>query len=339
MKTFRLLFILVMGIYSFPISAVPVSGLYQTTVSVADESISSRTNALKKAMQQVLVKLSGNINIINQSGANEIINRAQDYVQQFRYQQSQELLEILVKFDENALNQAMRTYALTLWGRERPAVIVWLVNESDSGRQMVSLEDSPEILSSLEKAAMTRGVPLLFPLFDLQDREQLSVSDVWAGFKEPVLNASRRYQADAVLIGKMSPFGATGADTQWTLFLDDQTQNWSAQGDLPELVLTESMNRLADSLANQYAKITNSGGELLQVTVSNIYNLKDYASTLLYLESLQAVTEVMVKQVNQGEVVFELISHGGRLAINQAIRLGNVLQLAGDESSGLYRLQ
>lgn len=319
--------------------SLPVSGLYQTTVIVADESIPSRTLALKKAMQQVLVKLSGDIGIANQSGAQEIINRSQDYVQQFRYKQSQEELEILVKFDESALNMAMRTYALTLWGRERPAVVVWMVNETENGRQMVSMEESSELLSSLEKAASTRGVPLIFPLFDLEDSSQLSVADVWAGFKDPIINASRRYQADAILIGKLSPSGFTGLETQWTLFLDEQSSNWTAQGELSELVLTESINRLADALAIRYANISNSGSELLEVTVSNIYNLQDYASTLVYLESLQAVTDVMVKQVNQGEVIFELVSHGGRLAINQSIKLGSVLQLAGDESEGRYRLQ
>ncbi len=335
MKTSLFIVLLLLWLQPSYSLAITVNGLYQTTVPVADETATARTSAMQLALQQVLVKLSGNRNIAAVPGVDQIINNSEQLVQQFRYQQTaaktgvqgETLLQ--VKFDENALNNEMRNYALPLWGKERPAVLVWMAVDDESGRNIVSLENNAELVELIEAAASARGIPLIFPLMDLEDNARMNVSDLWGDFQQPIVTASERYPSDAIAVGRLSVAGAVGWQAQWTLYNGQQATRWSVENSDNTLLLEEAVNRLADTLAERYAGSGTSGAELFEVTVSNIMTNDDYAYTLTYLQSLQSVTEVMVKTVMPEQVTFEVIGHGGQDSFARAIQLGNVLSPAG----------
>ena len=325
--------------------AIKVSGLYQAAVPVNDESTSLRNTALKQALIQVLIKLTGDRSINTTSNIDAITEKPERFVQQFRYRQvtnkdeeTSPSLELLVKFDETALNDAMRSYGLSVWGRERPAILVWMAYEGAEGRQMVSFEDSPEYLDMLDKRASARGVSLLFPLLDLEDTARISVSDVWGGFKDPIIDASKRYQSDVILTVKLVRILPTLWESQWTAYLETQSMSWTTQGELVEMVLEEGVDELADRLASRYANTGSTRAEVLQLQVSNVNNLDEYARTLSYLESLQSVSSVQVKHVYSDKVLFELISHGGQTVISQAINLGKTLEPVSSGENMDYRL-
>jgi uncharacterized protein len=332
-------------LFSQPVYAIKVSGLYQASALVSDESESKRKPAIKQALIQVLIKLTGDRNIAKSSGINTLIERPERFVQQFRYQQVKnedepqiQATELWVQFDETALNDVLRSYALNIWGKERPSILVWLAHEGDGARRLVSFEESPEYLTMLDQRAAARGVSLLFPLLDLEDSSRISVSDIWAGFKEPVLDASSRYQSDVVLTGKLMQILPTLWESQWSVYIDGQEKRWTTQGELPDIVLEEGVDELVDRLASQYASIGSTRAEVIELLVSDINDLDEYARALAYLQSLQSVRTVQVKRVSVDEVMFEVISHGGSTAINQTIELGNTLELVSNSEQLNYRL-
>jgi uncharacterized protein len=325
--------------------AIQVSGLYQSTVPVGNESASARKPALKQALIKVLIKLTGDRNISKSSATSSLIERPDRFVQQFRYNQvvdqenpEVQSSELWVQFDENALNEALRSYGLNIWGKERPSVLVWLANEINQNRVLVSFEESPEYLSMLEHRASARGIALLFPLLDLEDTSKISVSDVWGSFKDPILEASTRYQSDVVLTGKLIQTLPTLWESEWLAYINGEAINWTSQGELPEIVLEEGIDELVDRIAAQYASTGSTRSEILEMRVTNIIGLDEYARTLSYLESLQSVSKVHVKRVSKNEVVFELISHSGVSAMNQTIALGKTLELVSDNQQLTYRL-
>lgn len=329
---------------SLPVSAIQVSGLYQAATPVTDESTSKRKSAIKQALIQVLIKLTGDRNIGKSSSISPFLERPERFMQQFRYQQAPVVEgeppseELWVQFDEAALNNALRSYGLTIWGKERPSILVWLAHENDNNRRLVSFEESPEYIGMLDKNAAARGVSLLFPLLDLEDTSQMSVSDVWGGFKEPVLNASNRYQSDVVLSGRLVQTLPNLWETRWSAYIGTQEMSWTTQGELAEIVLEEGMDELVDRLAAQYANAGSGAAEVIELVVSDINNLDEYAKTLSYLESLQAISAVQVKQVSEDKVKFEIISHGGITAFNQTIELGKTLELVSNNEQLNYRL-
>ncbi len=344
MKSRLLILICLTLLVSQPVHAIQVSGLYQATTPVGDESTSKRKPAIKQALIQALIKLTGDRNIASSGGISPLIESPERFVQQYRYQEKAakdeqpQSKELWVQFDETALNDALRSYGLNIWGKERPSILVWLAHESNKNRSLVSFEESPQYITMLDRRAASRGVSLLFPLLDLEDTSRMSVSDVWGGFKEPVLKASHRYQSDVILTGRLIQTLPTLWESQWSVYFNGQEMHWTTQGEQAEIVLEEGVDELVDRLASQYVNTGSTSTEVIELMVSNINDLDGYAKALSYLESLQAVSSVQVKQVSEGKVMFEIISHGGLSAFSQTIELGKTLELVSNSEQLNYRL-
>ena len=325
--------------------AIRVAGLYQSTVPVANESASKRSPAIKQALIQVLVKLTGDRNIRTSSDIVPLLERPERFVQQFSYRHTDkpeesavQATELLVQFDETALNEGLRDYGLSIWGQERPSVLVWIAYEKNENRRLVSFEDSPEYLNMLDASAAARGLSLLFPLLDLEDSSQISISDVWGGFKEPIANASNRYQADVILTAKVIQVSPNLWESKWTAYINEQTQSWTNQGELAEIVLKEGVDELVDRIASQYVNAGSSVSEVIELLVTDIDNLDKYARALSYLESVQSISSVQVKRVSRNNVMFTLVNRGGLAVIDQSIALGKTLELVSDNEQITYRL-
>lgn len=345
MKFRKIVFLILFAFLTQNVHAIQVSGLYQATVPVADETAGKRSPAIKQALIQVLVKLTGDRNIRSSSNIVPLIERPERFVQQFRYRQvedqegqSVQSTELLVQFDETALNDGLRSYGLTIWGQERPSVLVWLAHEQNETRRLVSFEDRPEYLNMLDAGAGARGLSLLFPLLDLEDNSRISVSDVWAGFKEPIAHASNRYQADVILTAKIIQVLPNLWESKWTAYLNDQTESWTSQSELAEIVLKEGIDELADRIAAQYVNSGSSVSEVIELLVTDVDNLDKYARALAYLESVQSISSVQVKRVSRNNVIFTLINRGGLGAIDQSIALGKTLELVSNNEQLTYRL-
>ena len=345
MKSGILYLIYFLALISEPVHAVKVSGLYQATISVSDESASKRRIALKQTLGKVLVKVTGDRNINKSMSASLLFERAERFVQQYRYHQAtnewgqkKETSELWVQFDENALNEALKTYGVTIWGKERPSILVWLVYQKDESRFFVNLEESSEYLNILENRAAAGGVRLLFPLLDLQDNSQISVTDVWGGFAEPILKASKRYQSNAVLTGKFMQILPTLWQSKWSVYFDEKMINWTSQSDIADIVLEEGIDELVDKLVSHYTNIEEKNTEAIELLVSDIDSLDKYAQTFSYLKSLQSVFIVNVKRVSSTYVVFELTGDRGSDGIYQEIALDKILESVDGGDRIEYRL-
>ena len=345
MKSGILYLIYFLALISQPVHAVKISGLYQATISVSNESVSKRRIALKQALGKVLVKVTGDRNIKKSMSASLLFERSERFVQQYRYHQAtnkwgqkKATSELWVQFDENALNEALKTYGVTIWGKERPSIPVWIVYQKDENRFFVNLEESSEYLNILENRAAARGVRLLFPLLDLQDNSQISVTDVWGGFTEPILKASERYQSDAVLTGKFMQILPRLWQSKWSVYFDEQMINWISQSDIADIVLEEGIDELVDKLVSHYTNTGEKNTEAIELLVNDIDSLDKYAQTFSYLKSLQSVFTVNVKRVSSTYVVFELTSDRGSDGIYQEIALDKILESVEGGDRIEYRL-
>jgi len=80
-------------------------------------------------------------------------------------------------------------------------LISYEVNKSAS---IVSSDTTPEIVEQLDALAHDQGLPVLFPLMDLEDRLQFGVQDIIESNSENITMAAARYAPDAVLVGLIS---------------------------------------------------------------------------------------------------------------------------------------
>ncbi len=341
-----------MCLISLSVQAIKVPGLYEVEVQVADQSEAARKEGLQRAFRMVLIKLTGDRQAPGRTALVPVMQQAESYLQQYRYREvpveqksdSDETIHTLetrlwVKFDEDNLNRALRDLSVPVWGRERPSTLLWLAVGDEAGRRLVGLEGAPEYFQVIERRAVQRGIVLIYPLLDLDDSMALRASDVWGGFRGPIFKASSRYHADAILIGTIESPVPGIWEGRWTAFIDNQMANWTSEADLPEAVLDEGIDKLADILASRFARSTGFAGmNEVRLSVADIFNTDQYASVLKYLSSLNSVADVEVLQVEEGRVTFILNAHGGELAVTQAIELGRVLEPISGSGEGSYRL-
>lgn len=277
--------------------AAIVPDLYAAAVPVPDRTEEARLVAYRAALAAVLVKVSGQRLIAGEPAAFDVLEQAPWLIQQYRYTDDGELW---AGFDGRAVESAMRAAGLPVWGQDRPAVLLWLaVDWGGGGRGIVTATDDTELRRAIERVAASRGLPLVLPLFDSADRELMSFSDLWGGFTTKVRDASARYQADAVLVGRANRNAGSRLSVRWNLDLGGADEQW--QGGL-----SDGIHRAADQIASRFAVRGATDSTQTLVAVSGIRSLDDYGRASAYLRSVSLVRDVGVQRVTGHMVLFAL---------------------------------
>ena len=265
-------------------------------------------------------------------GFEPLVAQAERFVQQYGYRSPE---EILVAFDGPAIESELVRLNEPLWGAERPLTVVWIVVDRGRGRRElmaapaeesdsalpeeakpVESELIVEIRDAVTATATERGVPLVFPLLDDQDLDLVSTADVWGGFNDRIEAASRRYQADAVLIGRIRVTGRAFA-ARWTLLTGDDLRERRGS-------VRDGVDWLADTYAAQFAVA--GGASRRRVTVVDLVSLDDYGRVMSFLENLSLVESVVVEQLAEDRLVLAIDVRGDQQVLERAMSLGGVLR-------------
>ncbi|MDX1512717.1 MAG: DUF2066 domain-containing protein [Gammaproteobacteria bacterium] len=319
-----------------PIAALEVSGLYEAEVVVADKSEASREAGLGDALALVITKVTGRRNPKTNPVIAEAAANPGRFVQQFRYRQEEALADsafpaprrwyLWARFDAGVVDGLVEDAGWQLWGRLRPEVMLWIALERSGERRLLGGEESPELAAVVRDAARLRGVPVVLPLLDLEDQAQVRASDVWGGFQDRIRAASARYQANVILVARVYRLLPSIWEGKFMLMVGDDIQEWSEQGDILELLLSDAVNELADRLAQRFARPgVLAGAEGLDLVVNGVRSVSDYARTLEYLGALEQITDVNVTRVVADEVKFRVQAKGDRNTLLNVIRVGGVL--------------
>ena len=194
-------------------AAVVVENLFEVEFPVPDQNRQIRAAVFTKGLEEVLIRVSGNRAVAQQLTP----GNAAAYVQQFSYvenqldekaargQQSFELTYILnVKYNAGKIISLLRDNGQPVWGEHRSETIMWLAVRDGSNRYVLKHSDASLLRDSAELSARRRGLPLIWPVYDRKDRQQLGFTDVWAAFGEPVRVASKRYTRGPAIVGRLS---------------------------------------------------------------------------------------------------------------------------------------
>jgi uncharacterized protein len=330
-----------------------VDGLYEASVPVPDQTPAARNVALQQALAAVLVKVTGERTAGRVPALAALTGNPNQFLQQYHYEQTQDAngnapasgvtyfdltrngalaiagtgLVLHAKFDPEAVDQAVSKAGEPVWGRERPATLVWLALQDGNTRTILSATSNPAVTQAMNAAATQRGVPLIFPVMDAQDQQAIAFADVWTNNASAIQQASARYKPDAILVGNIYLVSAGQYAVRWQLTSSGSVQAWSgAAGDLVS-VTTEGLQTAADDYAKQYAIGAGAiGVEGVSVQVDGVNSVDVYARVLAYLNNLTPVKSVQVHQVKNGSVYFRIDTRGSVANLAQAITLGDLLK-------------
>lgn len=328
---------LFLAICFFPadILARVVADLTLARVPVADRSDIEFARGTSKALETVLVKLTGSSRAARSAGGRAVLAKAKRLVQQFGYEKStresgQEDLLLRVAFDAPALTEQMRNQGLVLWGKERPAVRLYVIVKNGpetsilSNEGLVSGSMEAQLAEIIARHAFNRGIPASFP--SITKTALIEANKNISELLPMALEIEGQTDVDgvAVAIYEASPGGLW--ESQWVFRLGSEGGQFSGQGDLVTLLAEENTDTLADAIGRRFANPTLLGRkESVRLKIYGIFDGSDYARVTRYLTSLDSISDLFLQQAEGDAIILSASVQGGYAGLGQSIAFGKVL--------------
>lgn len=278
MRFCKFLLVSCLSVVSLVSHAETVKGLYQVREPVNGQSAEERDQATQRALDTLVLRLTGDPKAAQSPGLAAIRKDPQQIISQYGFEAGPpEVLK--VDFDPGTTEQALRRAGLAMWGANRPSVLGWWLNDSTEGSSLVG--DGQASAAPLRRAAQHRGLPLRLPLADLNEQIVATAPNLEGADPAPLLAASERYNADALLAVHAKEEGGQW-QAKWQLWLGDKKEAGSVQGADQAAVADAVMLAVNERLAPRFvAKPGASSEQLLEVQGMN---LEHYASLGRLLE-------------------------------------------------------
>ncbi len=295
----RLFWLLMLVTLALPARAVtPVPWLYEVSVPVENQGGAERRRASSDALLTMLRRATGLAFVPRSEPVREALDDPESYYNEFSFAQDEEgALMLVVQFDPSAVLALQKRADLPIWRSARERVVAWLVVDGVPGapeRRLLGADNAGPVGEALLAAARERGVELILPLLDLEDQLAVTPAAVWGRLSRVLEDASRRYGADVVLVGRLASADAGEWQSDWEFWLPDAVVSERQTGpDLPAQGAAV-VARLADELAGR-AAVLGSGSNMLTLAVTGIRSPADYAALLDYLSSLEFVDRVALE--------------------------------------------
>jgi hypothetical protein len=326
--------IVILFVFFVPfLHAADVDHLYQAEVLVADQGQQERNRAIADGFLKILVKVTGNRNIGQSQSLAATFPNASRYVQQYRYrlfdrtENEQEKRYLRITFDKQAVDRTLRENGLPVWGKSRPQIISWIGFDDNGKRKLLMPEFDQSVINILNHAADSRGIPLLFPVMDLQDHSAISASDLWGAFEGPVSNASERYQADSILMVRVKTASGGFIRTSWSLLGNGDTRQWEFNGNSLEKALYQGVQALSDYLASVYAPAGGGETQIVYMQISALNTFADLVKVESFMKNQETVQQYQLRQSQSDKSIFALSLRGGLQAFIQAVELSGMFQV------------
>ncbi len=251
----QILTIVILCCFPFTAWAVKMSTLYQAEVSVASQTYDLREQAVKDGLLQVLIKISGNLEIDKNPIIRAGLKKANYYVQEYHYSAdstaaSQYQLEI--NYEPTDVKRLLQNANVAYWGESRPLTLIWLtVMDKQHELNVISNETQNVIFDKMVLEGKKYGLPLIFPMMDVDDLNQISSDDI-TSMKIPVLKeAAKRYAPDVLLIGEIEE-NDSSCRSYWKLLMNDSQWDWKVENKTTDEAITLVMSRVSRVISGQH---------------------------------------------------------------------------------------
>ncbi|MDH5765765.1 MAG: DUF2066 domain-containing protein [Gammaproteobacteria bacterium] len=335
MQSKLVFFIVLLVTLPLSVHAEIVKQLFETSLPVTSQDQEVRQVAFEQGFREILVRVSGSSETPSQLN----IQAASRYVQQYRYFSVEKKIEpkatevdqlepkyrLWIQFNESKIINLLKQSSLSVWGAQRPKVLLWLSVKDGRNRYILREKDMSVIKEAAEKEARRRGLPIAWPIYDEVDKKQVTFFDISGQFWGPVSQASLRYSVDAIVLCRMSWDGSIW-HVDWSLKLDEQTSSKRVQEADLDMLMAQGIDFVADQVAGRFAvvdDIMDEGHVVIQI--NGVEDVDTYSRVMHYLSSIASVKHIFPLEFDQDWVKFYLDLSGNEKDLQRLISLGRVL--------------
>lgn len=268
-------------------------------VRIFETNVSSQTDAAVQAqagLRVVLVRATGARDAANDPALAGILAQAQTYVIATRPAATGNATTLV--FDAAALERDIIAAGRTVWGSERPLLLIVLTGGPASG----AFETRRQVEGALDAAANRRGQPIT-----VVRPEGVNLPTTGDIPLDAALAAAQRRGADGVLVGYGDAL-PTGGVWRWTLNAAGVSESWNG-------TLEEGLHGAADVFARTAVMYAAQPELTILVEVEGVPTLKEYARAAESLGEAAAVRSVQLAEASGSRATFSVVTRGGSDAL------------------------
>jgi len=315
------------------VQALPVQGLYQEEIAVANQSDQERRRAYRDALASVVTKVTGERRWLEHPQIVSAINSADRYVAEVSFRSvagaQGQTGQLEVRFDQTLIDNLLDNANIPVWDVNRASVLLWITVQDENGRRtMLGSSAEHELLDQVRVFSDQRAVPVLIPLLDIEDRLMVNVDRAWALDTEALRQAANRYAADSVLAGRILITPAGDLVGFWQLMFRDDVQVFDHIDNQLASYMEVPLDRAAVTLARYFGLVASEFEREDQVLlrVDGINDLQSHTRLLQYLESLSVVRQIKLSALRSDSLELSLQLVGTRQILTDFISLGRDLE-------------
>jgi hypothetical protein len=246
----------------------------------------------------VLVRATGERNAANDPALATILAQAQQYVIGTRPAGTGTGGATTVVFDAGALERDITAAGRTVWGSERPLLLVVLTGGPAAG----AFESRRQVEGILDAAGNRRGQPI-----NVVRPEVVGLPTPGDIPPEAAIAAAQRARADGVLVGYGDAV-PNGGPWRWTLYASGVSETWNG-------TLEEGVHGAADVFARNAAVFAAAPELAVLVEIEGVPALKDYARAAEILAEAPGVRSVQLAEAAGTRSTFSVVTRGGKDAL------------------------
>ena len=301
-----------------------VDWLYDVEVPARSQAGDDQRRAAQSALREMLTRMTGLQNLPMSEAVVRALNAPERYYVQYRFIQAEddEQQRLRVSFEPKAVQELVSEAALPIWSADRPRVLAWLAVRENGRIHVLDSASEHPLAQGLRERSRQRGVPLRLPLLDLEDRELISPPAVWDGFAFSLHAASRRYDADVVLVGRASLDAEGNWRTRWEFWLKEAPREFSYSDATVEAGAMQAMDEVANELMQRSA-VFGLDATTIEIAVRGAGSIHGYAALMRHLASLEYIERVQLTEAEQETLTLQLVTR------STPERLGDLLSRDG----------
>jgi hypothetical protein len=259
-------------------------------VRVYEANVSSQTDPsvqAQSALRVVLVRATGERNAANDPALAGILAQAPQYVLGTRPAGASASGPVTITFDAAALERDITAAGRTVWGVERPVLLVVLTGGPAAG----AFESRRQVEGSLDATGNRRGQPL-----NIVRPEAVGLPVPGDIPVDAALAAAQRARADAVLVGYGDAV-PSGGPWRWNGSLED------------------GVHGTADVFARNSAVFAATPDLAVLVEIDGVPTLKEYATAAQIIGDAPGVRSVQLAEAAGNRTTFNVVTRGGTDAL------------------------
>jgi len=292
----------------YPASVLSQGAEIIVRIDVEDRSDATVDLGAREALESVLLERSGDRDLLTHPAVVAALETARSSLSLYQFELIDGQMRFVAHIDPAIIESLIKEANGTLWAEPPPPLLLWLVIDDVDGRRFGNTPAEQPLWEALDVAFTELGVSLRQPLYDLPDAVLVSPETLWRRDYGPIVEASARYGASQIMMGRLIALSAGRYIGEWIYRDETVEQSISVQA-ASTLALVEPGLALAmGEVRRQYAVALSENNDqgTLRVRVRNVVSLRDYQAVTRLMAGIQTLDHVRPVAVEGDTLTLEL---------------------------------